>query len=145
MSARQDLTNRQFGRLKVIRDTGKRYKGHVILECLCKCGKTCEVLQDNLGKSANSCGCLKIEENLKDCVEDTRLRSLTAKNRKNKINNSGVKGVAWDSIRGMWVARLTIKGTKVLHKRFANKEDAIEAREEAERLYHAPILEKYIK
>jgi hypothetical protein len=143
MSTKIDLTNRQFGRLKVIKDTGKRCNGHVILECLCKCGKTCEVLQSNLGKSAQSCGCIKTEENKKDCVENTRLRNLISAKRKRKTKDSGIKGVIWDSNRGKWSARIGIQGKNLHLGRFDTIKAAAEARTKAEELYHKPILDKY--
>jgi len=47
---------KKYGRLLVLEDTGKRYRGGVILKCLCDCGNYKEVRADTL-KSVVSCGC----------------------------------------------------------------------------------------
>ena len=59
-----DLTNQRFGKLTVIKDTGKRIKkgkngSSIVWLCECDCGNFCEVEGGNL-KSGNtmSCGCL---------------------------------------------------------------------------------------
>ncbi len=58
-----DLTDKRFGRLTAIKDTGKRHNKYVIWECLCDCGKTIEVqssylLDNREGHGTRSCGCL---------------------------------------------------------------------------------------
>lgn len=50
-------------------------------------------------------------------------------------NTSGVKGVFYDKERDKWKALLTINKKKVLDKRFNTKEEAIQAREKAEKEY----------
>jgi hypothetical protein len=55
---------------------------------------------------------------------------------KRKDNTSGVKGVSYDKSRGMWAARLAVNGEVKLSKRFDAKDEAINARKEAEELYH---------
>lgn len=57
-----DLTNRRFGRLVVIKDTGlkNRDRRHIWL-CKCDCGQMVEVSSHELGSRTNSCGCLKKE------------------------------------------------------------------------------------
>lgn len=52
-----------------------------------------------------------------------------------KNNNSGVKGVSFDSKRGKWLAYMTYKGKVVLKKRFNTKDEAIAARKAAEHKY----------
>ncbi|PFC37617.1 transcriptional regulator, partial [Bacillus cereus] len=61
-----DLTGKRFGRLTVIRDTGKRSHGGVRWECVCDCGNYKEINAVNLGKSTWSCGCLNREKKIKD-------------------------------------------------------------------------------
>lgn len=52
-----DLTDKTFGRLKVI-----RYLGNQLWECRCLCGNTVNVLSTNLlSGGTKSCGCLKNE------------------------------------------------------------------------------------
>lgn len=142
----KDLTGKHFGRLKVIRKTDKRKNGKIVWECLCKCGNTCEVTASRLGVNTNSCGCIKVEENRKDCVEETRLRMLTAKkpqNRKNK--DSGVKGVIWDKRRRKWMAQIQFKGKRYYLGRYDTVDEAEAARKEAEKTLFKPILKKYNK
>ena len=57
-----DRTNMRYGRLLVIKHTGKDKMGKHLWLCKCECGKEKVVVGDNLssGKS-NSCGCLKAE------------------------------------------------------------------------------------
>lgn len=63
-----DLTGKQFGRLTVIGQNGKRH-GHIMWQCRCTCGKEVEVNGQDLRKGlVKSCGCLR--------AEVTRKRSL---------------------------------------------------------------------
>ena len=61
-----DLTNREFGRLKVIKVSrkvisGKRERYYWLCQCLC--GKTKEIRTDSLTRGlVKSCGCLKKEQ-----------------------------------------------------------------------------------
>ena len=56
------MIGRQFGRLTVLEDTGKRKRGNIIWTCLCICGNKPDVtgIQLKLGKT-KSCGCLRKE------------------------------------------------------------------------------------
>ena len=53
----------------------------------------------------------------------------------NKRNNSETVGVIWDRRKNLWNAALRVNGQKVLHKYFKLKDDAIEARKQAEEAY----------
>ena len=56
---RLDLTGERFGRLTVLRDTGKRQHRSVIWECICECGEKKEVSSNSLRQNnTKSCGCL---------------------------------------------------------------------------------------
>ncbi len=62
MSAKKDLTGRRFGRLLVLRDSGKRQNSHVLWECLCDCGKKTLSTSGNLNSgNSRSCGCLSVD------------------------------------------------------------------------------------
>ena len=54
-----DHTGQQFGSLTVIKQSGRDKWGQVKWECLCKCGKTIEVVGGNLRRKHGnkSCGC----------------------------------------------------------------------------------------
>lgn len=57
---KKDLTNQRFGKLVVLKDSGKRYNGRVVWECQCDCGNIHYVTTDRLtsGKT-KSCGCIR--------------------------------------------------------------------------------------
>ena len=57
-----DRTNIRYGRLTVISNAGKDYRGLYLWKCVCDCGNTKLVVGQNLssGKS-KSCGCIKDE------------------------------------------------------------------------------------
>jgi len=60
-------------------------------------------------------------------------------------NSSGTKGVSYYKGKNLWVAEIVVSGKRVFRKGYINKEDAIKAREEAEKLYHgeySPLLNK---
>ena len=60
MFEKDNLIKQRFGRLVVIKDTGRRWNERVVWLCLCNCGNTTSVRAYNL-KSGNtkSCGCLR--------------------------------------------------------------------------------------
>ena len=138
-----DKTGQKFGKLKVIEKLDKKKHGKIVWKCECECGNICEVATDNLGVDTFSCGCTKSKLLLEDCVEDTRLRNLTAKKRKRKNKDSGVKGVVWSKKRKKWVAQIGFQGKTINLGRYDDIEDAIKARKEAEKQYFKPILDKY--
>jgi hypothetical protein len=141
----KDITGMRFGKLTVISKTSKRINRRVVWYCLCDCGNYCEVSINHIGNNTLSCGCIKTEELLKDCVEDTRLRNLTSKKRARKIKDSGIKGVVWDSRRQKWTAQIGIRGKGIRLGRCDTIEEAAELRAAAEELYFKPILDKYVK
>jgi hypothetical protein len=60
MPAYIDISNQKFGRLTVLRDTGKRKKGSVVWVCKCDCGQeiTAKAIDLRQGE-VKSCGCLR--------------------------------------------------------------------------------------
>lgn len=54
----RDITGRRFGRLTVVCSVGSK---PMKWRCLCDCGKYINVRRCNLGRHANSCGCLRQE------------------------------------------------------------------------------------
>lgn len=63
----------------------------------------------------------------------------------NSRNRSGVIGVSFDRCSQKWVARLMYRGHLVLNQQFADMDDAILARRQAEERYVKPILAEYAK
>lgn len=80
------------------------------------------------------------KENLK---ENTNLGRIASK-KMQKNNVSNVKGVH-KNLDGYWIANISFKKEKIYLGCFKNKQDAINARKEAEEKYFQPILEKYGK
>jgi len=58
-----DLTNKTFGRLKVLRPTGEKKDDGRVWFCQCECGGTIETSARSLnGGRTKSCGCLQVEK-----------------------------------------------------------------------------------
>lgn len=152
-----NLSGKKFGRLTVIKDTGKRQNGkEKIWLCKCECGNIKEVMTSNLtGNKIRSCGCLRKEKsgnrgkitikkafNSVGYVDGTSISHIKeSKTRKN--NTSGHTGVYWDNARQKWVAHLTINYKKKTLGYYDKLEDAIKARIDGEEKYFKPILQKY--
>ena len=147
----------RFGRLTIIRDTGKRTdKKNKIWECQCDCGAIIEAPTRNLAiGDLKSCGCLYKEvreinqrnfvDNFvaNDCVEDTSLTAIDCSRPIRKDNTSGVRGVSWHSQSKKWWAGIAFQKKKIYLGIFDNIEDAAKARKLAEEKYFEPIIEKY--
>lgn len=153
----KDLAGQRFGRLVVVEYKDCKSKSARWL-CVCDCGKETLVSRcDLLNGSTKSCGCLLVEKCSKQLEkirpitskwhkennwkEGTGLSRLTAKTPNN--NTSGVKGVAWDKNRGLWIATIGFKSRLIYIGRYETIEEASKARQKAEKIYFTPILEKY--
>lgn len=59
----------RYGRLTVIRESGRATDGHVLWACVCDCGTECIVQSNNFRngnkKGTQSCGCLRSEVSAK--------------------------------------------------------------------------------
>lgn len=149
-----DLKGKRFSSLTVIKKVKHENPkiGSAFWLCKCDCGKCITPAGSALVSGATtSCGHIQKERSsavLKKnreipMVERTNLASL---NRKEGINNtSGVKGVSWDKKSKKWRARIGFKKETITLGYFEDKQDAINARKEAEEKYFKPILEKYAK
>lgn len=143
-----DLTNRQFGELKVIGRSDIRNKHNARLwKCECSCKKIIHVPGYSLTNGLYwSCGCQQKKRRdegarrhiEKDAVEGTRKTALKAKLHKN--NKSGHKGVYWVEASQKWRAYIGFKGKNIHIGYYINKEDAILARQKAEEELFGPIL-----
>ena len=154
VKVKEDLTGKIFHRLTVKRQaedyispTG-RHLARWVCECSCD-NKTEIIVLGSKLKNGNtqSCGCLQKEradkkENLRKAThqQNSCNRSLR------KDNTSGVTGVYFDKTNNNWYASITIFGKHIKLGTFANKEDAIKARLNAEVKYFkefAPQSELY--
>ncbi|MCB5953975.1 AP2 domain-containing protein [Enterococcus sp. CWB-B31] len=163
-----DLTNLKFGKLLVLKRSDKnKEKGLAFWDCICDCGENTVVESSHLTNGhTKSCGCLLdlareqfktiamepeiIEKRKKtfkenDGIENgTRLCAL-AKTEPPKTNTSGYPGVSYAKRERKWRAYITLKGKQQSLGYYNTKEEAIEARQKGEELYHIPILNKYTK
>ena len=58
----EDLSNRIFGLLTVLRPTDKRTPyptEYIIWDCMCECGNRCEIASKDLKNGTKSCGCVR--------------------------------------------------------------------------------------
>lgn len=67
--------------------------------------------------------------NLREC---TRSENNQNHRKLRSDNTSGVRGVSWDGLRGLWGARITLDGKTTQIGRFLNFDDAVSARIDAE-------------
>lgn len=148
----KNISGRRYGKLIAIRATEERVKGNhaVVWECKCDCGNTVLVSENALSKgTTKSCGCLKEQQFVKtretyekkELVDNTALCALTSKLRDD--NTSGHKGVYWVQRVEMWRVLITCQGKTHNIGYFKDYDEAVIAREEAEKKYFEPILKKY--
>ncbi len=136
----RNLTGKRFGKLVAVEPTNKRYGGGVVIwKCRCDCGKECEIPSTHLKDgTTKSCGCSKNEFLSKASTYTSMTRGET------KANKSGKVGVRWIPSRGKWHAQIGIKEngkSKNIHLGyFYTFDDALEAREKAEKEYFTPVL-----
>lgn len=144
------MIGKKFGRLTIINsDVIRDSKGRLRYKCVCECGEFIEVDAYNMKSGKiKSCGCYRIEvgqinaaEKFKT-VEGTHLSKIKS-DALQRNNTSGVKGVSYEKSSNKWRAFISFKGKRHYLGRFVCKKDAIKARNEAEKKYFNPILDKY--
>lgn len=152
----KNISKKKFGRLTAIKPTAKASpNGSIIWECLCECGNTAYVdAGELLGGRVASCGCLRRDTsrevvgaifkkyNAANAVEGTRIDNITRK-KLISSNTSGYTGVYWDKARSKWHSQIEFKGKNYYLGRYDKKEDAIKAREIAEKEIFGSFLEWY--
>ena len=145
------MIGQKIGRWTII---GELRKGRFLYyECRCDCGTVREVKANSIrsGKS-KSCGCLK-QERAKDVIAENSRERLTtnAAFRTNfhaiertepyKNNKSGHKGVYWGKHKCVWKALIYVQKKSIYLGSYHDINDAIRAREDAERKYFLPLIE----
>ena len=143
-----DLSGQRFGRLVVTERTEKRdMRGSVIWKCRCDCGRETYVSENALVHgNYKSCGCLKREVQMEiyqqlhfvdgTCVE------LLEKRKHRRDNSSGFRGV-FRMKNGHYRVSIGFKGKRYHIGSFADYNDAVAARLNAERLIHDGFLRRY--
>ena len=153
-----DMSGMRFGRWTVMEraELPVKQKNGIINGWLCRCDCGTERVIDReslvTGRSV-SCGCNRAEKSSERAAQDgknvferydgTTVSAIRPGLKLLKNNTSGVRGVYWESSSQRWVATIGLRGKIKKLGRFANKEDAIRARKEAEEEYYAPIIEAY--
>jgi len=173
---KKNITNKRFGILTAIKDSGEKQGRTSKWICICDCGNETTVAINHLNSGhTTSCGCLGIKQkmingkktgvsfskkygkingpiNIKKAIEEnkksyekegTNLTQITPERKINSNNTSGYKGIYWNKQSKKWTSSLTIKRKTINLGYFSNKQDAINARKEAEDKYFKPILDKY--
>jgi hypothetical protein len=148
-----DLTDMEFGMLKVIRRADIKRKDHkATWLCHCKCGrKDVNIAGIYLTQGdATSCGCNKfnnkLQKTLKEefTVDGVIITNLTQKVRSDSTTgHKGVYPVKLKQGGTVYTANITAKGKLIYLGRHKTKEAAIAAREAAEEKYFKPILDKH--
>ncbi|MDV0431668.1 alcohol dehydrogenase [Lactiplantibacillus sp. DA1] len=156
----KDLTGETFSRLTVIERAESAPNGNARWLCQCSCGRQVVVDSYRLRKGiTKSCGCLRADVSRKNIFENPQTRKNMGRSdnlplyqgtsvdrlKPNSRNRSGVIGVSFDRCSQKWVARLMYRGRLVLNQQFADMDDAIMARKQAEQRYVMPVLEEYAK
>lgn len=148
-SNRKDITGKRFGKLTALEPTDKRNpnNGSIIWKCRCDCGNEIEVTATELhSKQVQSCGCLykstrkNSTENRKDLVDNTAVSNLVRSKKTRSDSTSGITGVSFDKKALKWIAYITFQGRRIYLGSYYRKEDAIDARKEAERKIHDPYI-----
>lgn len=134
-----DITGQKFGHLVALERVF--VNNHAMWNCKCDCGATKIVPTNNLTAGyVTTCGCrmgqgeATRESISKYCVDGTYLPGVT-RTHLNKNNTSGVTGVGFDYSRNRWKAAIKFQGKQIFLGRFLTKEEAIEARQIAEKEY----------
>ena len=150
----RDLKDQVFTHLTVLRQAPERDStGSVMWVCRCKCGREVSVSSRDLTSgNKKSCGCLLPEvtaglqaKNEQNHTVDNVFVPILTKNISSN-NVTGHKGVSVQHLKDgriKYVANITIKGKRIYLGVYDKKEDAIDAREKAEEIYHKPYIEKY--
>lgn len=104
----KDLTGQRFGRLVVIAESPERKHGRKTWICRCDCGNEITVIDTAIGKTTNSCGCLRSERaaalNLRHGMHKDRLYRIWH-NMKERCYNPQHRSFAHYGNRGVKVCK----------------------------------------
>lgn len=138
-----DLIGQRYGKLIVLAPA-ENIGSRTAWLCRCDCGN--EVIRKTVhlrSGHVTTCGCEGITERL-TMVNGTCLEMLKSKTiRRN--NSSGVTGVDKQKGTGLWRATICFQGKRYYLGKFAQFEDAVKARKEAEVKFHDAFVERFQK
>ena len=98
------------------------------------------------GGTTSCCSCTEKRRSpsrKKYFVEGTHLPQIQLDKQPPKTNKSGHIGVCWDKSRGKWMANIRFQGKRYNLGRFDHIQDAIDAREAAEKEIFGDFLTWY--
>ena len=145
-SAYHDIAGQRFGRLTAVEPVEKRSGGSVVWKCRCDCGNENEYpVKTLLEGKAVSCGCSKAENDTLQrtlhYIDGTCVEFIENTGKLRSNNTSGYPGLKF--VRGKWEARITFKRKTYYLGTYAEKEDAICVRKEAEQRLFGEFLDWY--
>ena len=144
----RELTGQRFGNLTVLGISEERsYKGSILWNCQCGCGKKVVVAEDSLiSGHYKSCGCGRIEQgkelqNYLTFVDGTCIEWLERRKHRSD-NTSGCTGV-YAAKKGTYRASITLCGKRYYLGTYSEFEKAVEARKYAEEVLHEGFVTEY--
>jgi len=145
-NAFHDISGKRFGRLIAVEPVEKRSGGSVVWKCRCDCGKENEYpVKTLLEGKAVSCGCIKRENNELQknlhYIDGTCVEFLENMGKLRSDNTSGYPGLKW--VRGKRQVRIAFKKKVYYLGTYADKEEAIRVRKEAEQRVFGEFLDWY--
>lgn len=152
LPTKDNLIGRRFGKLEVIGRSDKRGSRGArtvpLWECRCECGAICYKATDTLTNPelsmCNGCVGKYAGEKMREkagYVDGTKISRITS-DKLIATNTSGARGVYWDKNSGKYRARLRFKGKTYNFGTYANFDDAVKARKEAEQQIYGEFLDQ---
>lgn len=153
MKKYRDLVGQKHGMLTVLRrmDEPTTYGNRLVVlwECRCDCGnlayRTAYTLMNENKSMCSTCASKYATERMRQSagyVDGTQISRIKSNNLVSS-NTSGARGVYYEKRLGKWRARLKFKGKLMDFGTYANFEDAVAARKEAEKLYFGEFLDNH--
>ena len=152
LPTKENLIGRRFGKLEVIGrsdKSGSRGARTVPLwGCRCECGAICYKATDTLTNPEmsmyNECVSKYATAKMREkagFVDGTQISRITS-DKLIATNTSGARGVYLECKTGKWRTRLRFKGKTYNFGTYANFDDAVKARKEAEQLIYGEFLDQ---
>lgn len=145
-----NLTNKRFGKLKVVERAGISKDGRALWLCRCDCGNTIVTNATSLRLgNVKSCGKCLVDERIKHArevlttnktIDGVQVPLLTKKVRSD--SGTGHKGVQRRVRNGKekFEVSITVKGKRKYIGTYSKLDDAIKARKAAEKEYFEPYI-----